>query len=841
MEVRLKYSSSFRINQFILIIGLIFCFLLSKGQTTLYSENFNSTTVGKGIDGVTTNTTGITTWSINSTGSWSPMAAGEYFKVVNVGAGNNVFESFNTDAPGTTEVNSCVWSTTLIAISGFSNVTISVDLSRNSSNSGSGCQAYYSIDGAADVSFGSCIGSASNTTAVVSGLCGSSLLVKVYHWGTSSTPQYRHDNVLVTGTAVLEPSSYPSTFSAAPNSNCTQLDLTFSAPSSITNAVGYLILQKQGSLPTGVPSDRQNYSVGNVIGDGTVAAIITNTSQTTINISGLTGSTSYYFKVFPYYYNGSSSCTYNYYSGGTIGNCSATTNSCVSVTTEPSANPASFTSTISPTCGRLILNFSAASTISNAYGYLILRKQGSAPTGLPSDANSYTIGSTIGDATVVANINTITTTTFSDNALSNATQYYYSIFPYNYDGSNPLSYNYRTTGFLTTNQTTIWCENLVGSPIGNQGGGYHTPGVGPHGGNDNWWAVNLYTKTDMHNGGSSNVHNIISSICLDLNRSDPNWSSAAVSQSMDFNIYMANYSNVSTFPSAYGTEAALNAGTGVTWTLVFSGSYTFSGLGWNTINLTTPFYYNGTGSLLVKYTRNCSSCSSSNYPSFGYLDASPTSDIRNRNQTQVNADYKYMKIAFNSTCTNNIVLPIELTRFEGDCNNGNVMLTWQTSSEKNNKAFTIERSFDGNTFQSIGSVKGNGNSVRTINYSFIDQDNYNGIAYYRISQEDYNTNISHSKIIFVDRMCNENEQHEINMYPNPSQNRVFIDLKLFKKSDISIGIYDQFGRIVSQITDTKIDTGLQNFNIDIDTLPSGIYYVKITINQKEETKKLIKL
>jgi len=489
--------------------------------------------------------------------------------------------------------------------------------------------------------------------------------------------------VLVTGTAVLEPSSYPSAFSATPNSNCTQLDLSFSAPNSITNAVGYLIIQKQGSLPTGAPSDRLNYSVGNVIGDGTVAAIITNTSQTTINISGLTGSTSYYYKVFPYYYNGSSSCTYNYYTGGTIGNCSATTNSCVSVTTEPSTNPASFTSTISPTCGRLILNFSAASTISNAYGYLILRKQGSAPTGTPSDANSYTIGTIIGDAIVVANINNIATTTYSDNALSNATQYYYSIFPYNYDGSNPLSYNYKTTGFVTTNQTTIWCEDLVGSSTGNAGGAYHSPGVGPHGNYNNWWAVNLYDKADMHNGTSSSVHNYISSICLDLNRADPTWATPSTSMTLDnVNIYMANYSTVSTFPSAYTSQATLDAGTGVTWTLVYSGGIYFSGYGWNKITLTTPFYYNGTGSLLVKFTRVSGTVDPSTYPDFGFLDASPTSQIRNLNQTQVNTTYKYMKMAFNSPCTNGLILPIDLARFEGDCNNGNVLLTWQTTSEK---------------------------------------------------------------------------------------------------------------------------------------------------------------
>jgi hypothetical protein len=123
-------------------------------------------------------------------------------------------------------------------------------------------------------------------------------LVKVYHWGISATPKYRHDNVLVTGVAIPEPSSYPSTFLASPGSNCTQLDLSFSAFNTLTNASGYLIIQKQGSLPSGAPADHTGYSVGNTIGDGTVAAIITNASSTSATISGLSGNTSYYYKIY---------------------------------------------------------------------------------------------------------------------------------------------------------------------------------------------------------------------------------------------------------------------------------------------------------------------------------------------------------------------------------------------------------------------------------------------------------------------------------------------------------------------------------------------------------------
>jgi len=833
----------------LLIIFIVCGFLASFGQTTLYLEQFN--TAGLGQDGPTTNTTGVTSWSINTANFVSPTATTEYFKTV-----GGVFESCNTDAPGGSPApgpptvsnfsSYCVvWSSTLIAISGYSNVTVSADLSVGAGASDGGCIAYYSIDGGAFVEFSRLINTTKTGAGSASGLCGSNVVIKIAHWGTTSSRQYRHDNVQVTGAALPEPSAYPASFSAIAAASCTELDLSFSAFSTLTNANGYLIIQKQGSLPTGMPIDNNGYSVGSIIGDGTVSNIITNSSTTSANISGLSGNTGYYYKIFPYYYNGSN-CTYNYYTAGTISNCNATTNVCIGLSAEPASNPAVFTATVFASCGKLALNFTSASTITDANGYLILRKAGSTSAALPIDGNAYAVGGTILDATVIANINNTATTTFTDVSLSNATQYYYYIFPYNYDGSNSASYNYKTVSGLTANQVTIWCEDLVGSPIGNQGGGYHTPGVGPHGNYSNWWAVNLYDKADMHNGSSSSVHNILSSICYDLNRSDPNWSSSAVPSTLDnINIYMANYSNVSTFTSAYTSESALNTGTGVTWTLVYNGSITFAGLGWQQINLQTPFYYNGTGSLLVKFTR-VSGNTPSNYPTFGFLDASSASEIRNLNQTQINPSYKYMKMAFNSTCTGSVsttgvILPIELTRFEGDCNNGKVILNWQTATEKNNKVFNIQRSNDGVYFETIGSVAGAGNSEQLRNYTFIDEDDMDGLAYYRLSQTDYDRKMSQSKIIAIDHKCGENTDTEILVYPNPTLNNTILTLKLLTRSSIYVEVYNGIGQLIKLTPSQLYEVGLQKINIETTELPTGVYFIKTIVDDKEYIKKIVKL
>ncbi len=133
------------------------------------------------------------------------------------------------------------------------------------------------------------------------------------------------------GTAVTfyalsgEPTNHATSFTASPTSQV-QIDLTFSAPTTITNCAGYIILQRVNLAPTGLPVDATGYTVGGAIGDGTVAALITNTGATTASITGLTAGTHYYFTLYPYNWDGTTAATYNYKTDGTVPVTDATTN-----------------------------------------------------------------------------------------------------------------------------------------------------------------------------------------------------------------------------------------------------------------------------------------------------------------------------------------------------------------------------------------------------------------------------------------------------------------------------------------------------------------------------------
>lgn len=194
-------------------------------------------------------------------------------------------------------------------------------------------------------------------------------------------------------------------------------------------------------------------------------------------------------------------------------------------------------------------------------------------------------------------------------------------------------------------------------------------------------------------------------------------------------------------------------------------------------------------------------------------------------------------ITVNAAC----LLPIELTRFEGDCFNRDVILTWQTASEKNNNVFNIERSSDALHFETIYSINGAGNSNTSHNYTYIDHDDFDGITYYRLTQVDFDGTISQSKIISVSHFCDNKTQAEITIYPNPSYDDASITIKLIEQSIVSFCVYNSIGQLMTSVSPSNYEPGLEKIDFGVNNLAKGIYYIKATINDRDTVLKFIKL
>jgi len=169
-------------------------------------------------------------------------------------------------------------------------------------------------------------------TGNITGLtAGTQYKVRAYATNTTGTG---YGSVVTFYTQSTEPTGHAASFNASAASQ-TQIDLTFSAATTIP-ASGYLILQRTSAAPTGTPVDATGYLVGNTIGDGTVAAIVTNTAATSASITGLSAGTHYYYTIFPYNWDGTNAATYNYRTSATVPGADATTAAALDATSEVS-------------------------------------------------------------------------------------------------------------------------------------------------------------------------------------------------------------------------------------------------------------------------------------------------------------------------------------------------------------------------------------------------------------------------------------------------------------------------------------------------------------------------
>jgi hypothetical protein len=80
----------------------------------------------------------------------------------------------------------------------------------------------------------------------------------------------------------------------------------------------------------------------------------------------------------------------------------------------------------------------------------------------------------------------------------------------------------------------------------------------------------------------------------------------------------------------------------------------------------------------------------------------------------------------------------------------------------------------------------------------------------------------------------------IKAYPNPFSTSATIELEINEESDVEINVFNLLGEKVEELVNSKIYNGVHKFKFNSKTNSSGIYFVKIRINDEQEVLKLIK-
>jgi hypothetical protein len=203
--------------------------------------------------------------------------------------------------------------------------------------------------------------------------------------------------------------------------------------------------------------------------------------------------------------------------------------------------------------------------------------------------------------------------------------------------------------------------------------------------------------------------------------------------------------------------------------------------------------------------------------------------LRIRVEGAVGFCFDFDEIAFGTTVESLVLAPAPVTydafaaKPSGDVN----ILEWITSAEVDNKGFHVERSSDGTNWEKIGFENAKGTAVG--NYTFIDKQPYE-ITYYRLQQEDIGGHISLSKIVKVVN----GKKASIKIYPTVAKNIVTLQVpsSLVNKQAI---VYNSVGAIIGTYTINNLRK-----DIDVSSMPSGLYTVKIIDNTSNISARFIK-
>lgn len=192
--------------------------------------------------------------------------------------------------------------------------------------------------------------------------------------------------------------------------------------------------------------------------------------------------------------------------------------------------------------------------------------------------------------------------------------------------------------------------------------------------------------------------------------------------------------------------------------------------------------------------------------------------------------------------TASVVLPVTLSTFEIENENGQAVLNWTTSTEINADYFSIRRSFNGTDFNEIAKVTAAGNSVIEKKYSFSDGTIPASVqyAYYALATVDKDGKMQLSPIK-VYRNKGASVKLITLLSPNPisGMGHLMLQFNADKTGLMKVKIADMQGRIILK-TELAAAPGINNGHIHLGDIPPGVYTIYFSLDGTNESRRITK-
>jgi hypothetical protein len=183
-------------------------------------------------------------------------------------------------------------------------------------------------------------------------------------------------------------------------------------------------------------------------------------------------------------------------------------------------------------------------------------------------------------------------------------------------------------------------------------------------------------------------------------------------------------------------------------------------------------------------------------------------------------------------------LPVVLSDFRAATNSNDVLLSWKTETESNNRGFEIQRSNNSSDWYPIKFMNSTGDGSITRNYSYPDKGLAPGFYYYRLKQTDFDGKSSFSAIVTA-TVAGKGKTLLFQNYPNPFSGTSTIRFDLPATQKVKLSIIDMTGREIKVLANKVSEAGSHQVAIDAANLQKQIYLVRLQTENGVLTKSIL--
>lgn len=187
----------------------------------------------------------------------------------------------------------------------------------------------------------------------------------------------------------------------------------------------------------------------------------------------------------------------------------------------------------------------------------------------------------------------------------------------------------------------------------------------------------------------------------------------------------------------------------------------------------------------------------------------------------------------------NSSLPLTLLNFDAILKTEKVNLNWSTTNHKDFSHFTLQRSTDGKNFKDVMVLMTDVTDFSTV-HQYAYKDDIAGVnanvIYYRLQMVDADSKFIYSPVRMV--RLNAVTAVQIQAFPNPVTTELRVTIPIsWQEKNVTYEIYNSNGSLLSRV---QKNNAVQIQQLNVSSLGSGNYIIRVTNGQEMSTTKFIK-